>query len=118
MGHTRFSGDPAATTPRSVGPSSDERRLRIEWQDGHTTELEPRLLRLACPCAGCIEEMTGRPLLDPEKVPADVYMTGVRYVGRYALRFDWSDGHNTGIYPFDRLRELCDCDECVAGAKS
>jgi DUF971 family protein len=112
MGKTRYSGDPAATTAKSVGSSADERRLRIEWMDGHTSEFEPRLLRTACPCAGCIDEMSGRPLLDPESIPADVYMTGVKYVGRYALRFDWSDGHNTGIYPFDTLRGLCGCEEC------
>jgi DUF971 family protein len=104
----------AASTPKSVGASADERRLRIEWADGHVSEYNPRYLRLACPCAGCIEEMTGRPLLDAETIPADVYMTGVRYVGRYALRFDWSDGHNTGIYPFDKLRDMCRCDECTS----
>ena len=117
MARSRYTGNPAATTARSVGASADERRLRIEWNDGHVTELEPRLMRLACPCAGCIEEMTGRPLLDPETIPADVYMTAMKYVGRYALRFDWSDGHNTGIFPFETLRELCRCDECRAAAE-
>jgi ATP-binding protein involved in chromosome partitioning len=58
--------------------------------------------------------MTGRPLLDPRTVPPDVYPLAIRWVGRYALGFDWSDGHNTGIYPFDRLRALCPCDECRA----
>jgi ATP-binding protein involved in chromosome partitioning len=112
MATHKYSGNPAASTPRTVGSSADERRLRIEWMDGHASEFDPRYLRLSCPCAGCIEEMTGRPLLDPEKIPADVYLTGVKYVGRYALRFDWSDGHNTGIHPFDKLRDLCRCDEC------
>ena len=98
--------------PERVEPTEDGRRLRIVWKDGHTSEYEPRPLRLACPCAGCIEEMTGRPLLDPATVPPDIMPHAIRYVGRYALRFDWSDGHETGIYPWDLLRRLCPCGEC------
>jgi len=100
------------TTPRSVGPSADEKRLRIEWADGHVSEYQPRRLRLACPCAECIEEMTGRPLLDSSTVAPDVWPMAVRYVGRYALKFDFSDGHDTGIYTFETLRGLCPCGEC------
>lgn len=103
--------DPA-TTPERVEPTEDEARLRIAWQDGHISEFEPRRLRLECRCAGCIEEMTGRALLNPASVPGDVYPLSISYVGRYALRFDWSDGHRTGIYPFELLRSLCPCDEC------
>jgi ATP-binding protein involved in chromosome partitioning len=97
--------DPA-TTPVEVGPTEDASRLRIRWQDGHSSEFAPRDLRLACPCAGCVDEMTGRPILRPESVPEDVHPLAIRYVGRYALQFDWSDGHSTGISPFTLLREL------------
>ena len=103
--------DPA-TTPERVEPTEDEARLRIAWRDGHISEFEPRRLRLECRCAGCIEEMTGRSLLKPASVPGDVYPLSISYVGRYALRFNWSDGHRTGIYPFELLRSLCPCDEC------
>ena len=99
-------------TPTEVAPTEDAARLRIRWRDGHASEYEPRYLRLACPCAGCVEEMTGRPLLNPDTVAADVYPRSIEYVGRYALQFDWSDGHRTGIYPFDQLRQLCPCEEC------
>lgn len=102
-------------TPAEIGPTEDEARLRIRWQDGHVSEYTPRDLRLRCPCAGCVEEMTGRPLLDPRTVAEDVYPMQIRYVGRYALQFDWSDGHRTGIYPFDALRDMCSCDACAAG---
>jgi ATP-binding protein involved in chromosome partitioning len=94
------------TTPVEVAPTEDASRLRIRWQDGHSSELTPRDLRLACPCAGCVDEMTGRPILRPESVPEGVHPLAIRYVGRYALQFDWSDGHATGIYPFTLLREL------------
>lgn len=97
--------DPAIE-PVRVEPTEDGARLRIVWRDGHLSEYAPRDLRLACSCAGCIDEFTGRPLLDQATVPTDVHPLAIRYVGRYALQFDWSDGHTTGIYPWERLREL------------
>jgi DUF971 family protein len=102
----------AGDRPRAVEPTEDGLRLRIEWQDGHASEYTPRYLRLSCRCAGCVEEMTGRPLLDAGSVPWDVHPLAIRYVGRYALRFDWSDGHATGIYSFELLRALCPCPKC------
>ncbi|MGZ3475873.1 MAG: gamma-butyrobetaine hydroxylase-like domain-containing protein, partial [Polyangiales bacterium] len=34
-------------------------------------------------------------------------------VGDYALALEWGDGHNTGIYTFRYLRDLCRCSQCV-----
>lgn len=92
--------------PEEVGPNEDATALRIRWADGHVSEYLPRDLRLACPCAGCVDEMTGRRTLRPENVDPDVHPLEISYVGRYALRFQWSDGHDTGIYPFEFLRRL------------
>ena len=78
----------------------------IQWSDGHRTKLGFRPLRQACPCAMCVDEVTGEPRLNPESVPKDVHPLDVRTVGRYALQFHWSDGHNTGLYTFDTLRAL------------
>lgn len=80
--------------------------FRIEWKDGAVTEHKARDLRLACPCASCIEEGTGRPLLDPKTVKDDILLFGSELVGRYGLSFFWSDGHKTGIFAWRRLREL------------
>ncbi|MBL8750889.1 MAG: DUF971 domain-containing protein [Planctomycetes bacterium] len=80
--------------------------FRIEWKDGAVTDLGARSLRLACPCASCIEEGTGRPLLDPATVPPDILILGSELVGRYGLSFQWSDGHRTGIFAWPRLRNL------------
>ncbi|MGB1657435.1 MAG: DUF971 domain-containing protein [Longimicrobiales bacterium] len=93
------------THPTEIGPSEDETRLRIVWGDGVAAEYVPRELRLACPCAGCVDEMTGVRTLRPNEVPMDVYPTAIHYVGRYALQFVWSDGHSTGFYTFDFLRK-------------
>lgn len=94
--------------PDQIGPTQDGSRLRIVWKDGEFSEYEPRDLRLRCPCAGCVDEMTGRRILVPEMVSADVYPTAIHYVGRYALQFMWSDGHSTGIYPYEFLRRIWD----------
>jgi len=92
--------------PEAIGPTEDESRLRISWKDGKVHEYFPRDLRLLCPCAGCVDEMSGERTLRPEMVDPGVYPTAIHYVGRYALQFMWSDGHSTGIYTFEYLREL------------
>jgi ATP-binding protein involved in chromosome partitioning len=90
--------------------------LLIEWTStGHQALYPARALRLACPCAACMEEMTGRPLLDPARVPEDVRPLSVELVGTYGLRVHWSDRHHTGIYTFERLLAACPCPQCVAG---
>ena len=84
----------------------DPRTLSILWEDGHRDDLDLRELRLACHCAICIEEMTGRKLLDPKTVKADISPKQIHSVGNYAILFDWNDGHNSGIYSFKDLRAL------------
>ena len=84
----------------------DERTISILWEDGHRQDFDVRDLRLACHCALCIEEMSGRPLLDPKTVRPDVAPRTVSSVGNYAFQVNWSDGHSTGIYSFTAVREL------------
>lgn len=96
-----------AHTPTEI-QQHDARTLAISWADGAESLLDVRALRLACGCAHCVDEWSGRPLLAPDAVPADIAPLGIQSVGRYAIQIDWSDGHNTGIYPFDRLRKLAD----------
>lgn len=92
--------------PVEIGPTEDGTRLRIAWGDGTVAEYEPRFLRQRCPCAACVDEMTGARTLRPDSIPEEVYPEAIHYVGRYALQFVWSDTHATGIYPFEYLRRL------------
>lgn len=94
--------------PDEIGPTDDGSRLRIRWHDGVESTYVPRYLRQLCPCAGCVDEMTGERTLRAEQVDEAVYPTAIHYVGRYALQFVWSDGHSTGIYTYDYLRDLWD----------
>jgi ATP-binding protein involved in chromosome partitioning len=98
--------------PKHIEPTEDGQRLRIVWRDDHVSEYEPRALRLACPCATCVDEFTGRPLLDPATVPEDIKPVKIEYVGRYALKLTWPDGHDTGYHTWQLLRSLCPCAEC------
>jgi ATP-binding protein involved in chromosome partitioning len=115
FGWTEGAGVRAAdAAPRPDGPPTralaverlDARTLGIAWADGFAQRIDVRDLRLACPCAACVEETSGRALLDPAAVPLDVAPTAVGSVGNYALALSFSDGHSTGIYSWDRLRGL------------
>src|SRR2546423_8127062 len=82
--------------------------LRITWSDSRVCEYDAARLRRACPCAQCVNEWTGERTLKPEVIPDEVEIKYVSIVGRYALNFRWSDGHETGIYSFQYLRDLCE----------
>ncbi len=87
---------------RQAGPE----RLAIDWSDGKTTDYRVFDLRVNCPCANCRDEITGKRILDPATVPPRVHPKSLESVGNYAIKIVWSDGHDTGIYTYDRLRTL------------
>jgi len=87
-------------------------KLTIVWSDRHASRYDGRELRLACRCAACVDEWTHETLVRPSQVPPSISPTAIEVVGNYALHFNWSDGHNTGIYTYDYLREVCSCDDC------
>lgn len=91
-----------------------EHELVVTWDAGHAGVYPYRMLRLACHCATCREELTGRPLLDPGVVPEGVRAEEVSLVGAYAIKIRWSDGHDTGIYTYEYLLSLCPCGRCRA----
>ncbi len=94
-------------------------QIKMVWDDGHESVYDNKFLREKCPCAAC----QGEPLLFgkgfspiPVNVPNDVKPVSFGQVGAYAISIDWSDGHNTGIYSFKYLRELCQCQQCKSGS--
>jgi DUF971 family protein len=91
--------------PRQIIEESDS-ELSITWSDEAETKYNAAHLRRACPCAGCINEWTGEKILKAETVAEDLSFSSISIVGRYALNFHFSDGHDTGIYSFDYLRKL------------
>ncbi len=87
--------------------------IGIVWQDGHESYYGGHYLLCACACASCVEETSGRKLLDDRGVPGDVRAREIHAIGNYAISILWSDGHDTGIYSFEQLRKLCPC--CRSG---
>lgn len=89
--------------------------LGIEWSDGHKGVYPLRYLRQHCPCAACTDEMTGELRIKPDSVAMFIGVKDIEPVGRYALRFRWTDGHDTGLYSFTLLRnQFCRCPLCKA----
>jgi len=96
--------------PRSISRLEDG-AIEVAWSDGARTGYSPRLLRDACPCATCrerrVEPAKPNPLqvLKPEEI-VPLSITGMQPVGQYAYKIVFSDGHDSGIYTLEYLREL------------
>jgi len=84
---------------------SDPTRVEIEWSDGATSVYTPAELRGLCPCAGCVNEISGERMNDPANVPPDLLQSDLQMIGNYAVSMRFSDGHHTGIYTFKYLRD-------------
>jgi DUF971 family protein len=113
-----------AVTPEKVRVLLTEGKgLEIDWADGHKSAWNFAWLRNACPCATCVDERKadGRNAGQPKPKPAillPMYTppakpASAQAVGRYALQFNWLDGHSSGIYSWDYLRRNCQCAECT-----
>jgi DUF971 family protein len=112
-----------AVTPLKVRVKKTEGTgVEIDWRDGHHSSWNFRWLRDACPCATCHEERdaNGRKPGEPKPKPQTLLAmyeapprpVEVTPVGKYALRFQWNDGHEAGIYSWDYLRRVCQCPIC------
>ena len=86
--------------------AAEDGNVVVKWQDGQESRYPFYDLRCLCPCALCVDEWTGERRLEKGRVPSDVKANEIRPVGRYALQVSWSDGHASGIYTYDRLREI------------
>ncbi|MBK6591050.1 MAG: DUF971 domain-containing protein [Acidobacteria bacterium] len=91
--------------PTQIIEESDS-EVSIKWSDDAETRYSAPQLRRICPCASCVNEWTGEKILQSSQVPDDLKFNHISIVGRYALNFHFSDGHDTGIFSFKYLREL------------
>jgi len=107
----------------------------ITWADGHTSHYDFPYLREQCPCALCNDERERKEAAAhagagaSSSAPAGPGATlpifkpaakakSARAVGNYAVQIEFTDGHSTGIYSFDYLREICPCDACQEAFRS
>ncbi|MHB8567913.1 MAG: gamma-butyrobetaine hydroxylase-like domain-containing protein [Nitrososphaerales archaeon] len=101
--------------PRELTVSKEDGRISILWSDEHSAVYDPFNLRSACPCAMCKGEpgVFGKYYIATQiDTRKDVRAEEITSVGRYGLKISWNDGHNLGIYTFEYLRSLCECDKC------
>jgi ATP-binding protein involved in chromosome partitioning len=104
----RATAERAQPEPVEISHEPDARIVRITWSDGRSTQYGMRGLRGWCPCAECQGHSGERRFV----TVADPRLEAVEGVGRYAVRFLWRDGHQTGMYSYAYLRELADYPEC------
>ena len=93
-------------------PSSLERlplarALLVSWRDGLAAQLPYLALRGQCMCARCVDEITGERIVDLDGLDPHVAIEDLQLVGNYALKIRWTDGHDTGLYTWQHLRQLC-----------
>lgn len=102
------------TAPQPESLNGTDNGLTIGWADGVSHEIPWSILRQVCPCATCRTKNQ-----EPEPPPDDMSLTilspeearplkatAMRPVGNYAYAINFTDGHNTGIYPLDLLRRV------------
>jgi len=104
-------------TPVRITVDSEAQTFTIVWKDSHITSFPLDGLRRACPCAGCQGHAKMHTLPDPAlfRLPALMRWNNLKIqsAGSIGLRLIWDDGHNTGIYSWERLRAMCPCSECT-----
>jgi prepilin-type processing-associated H-X9-DG protein len=96
----------------------------VTWADGHASHYEFAYLREECPCATCNDAREKKAALG-ESAPAFLASPALPMfkpkpraqaateVGSYAIQISFTDGHSTGIYSYDHLRNICPCAECA-----
>jgi DUF971 family protein len=86
--------------------------LAIKWDDGTESFIRLETLRRWCPCAGCRGEVDvlGNLYKNPDQtLSARAFeLRRLAAVGSYALQPIWGDGHDSGLYTFDYLRQIAD----------
>jgi DUF971 family protein len=90
--------------PTELRLDKDKRVLTVSYDDGRSYALPAELLRVLSPSA----EVQGHSPEQRVTVPGkrNVGIARVEPVGNYAVRIVFSDGHNTGLYVWEYLREL------------
>jgi ATP-binding protein involved in chromosome partitioning len=93
-------------------------KVTLRWPDGCEVALPARELRLRCRCAQCVDEGSGRPLVEPAKISPQIRAKRIELVGQYGMTIEWSESPCANIYNFQDLKRLCACDRCRASRPS
>lgn len=98
-------------TPQNIRVHKNEGQLELVWDAQDVSRIPFRLVRQSCRCAACVDEFTGRQILDPASVPESIHPEEVSLAGNYALKIRWSDQHDTGLYTWTHLQQIAQAAE-------
>jgi DUF971 family protein len=95
-------------TPQPTHLALEENLLRIQWSDGKSILYDPIQLRQHCPCATCNSERSRATAEGkvPQASGVPVTISAMEPTGNYAYKITFSDGHSTGLFTLEYLREL------------
>lgn len=79
--------------------------ILIKYEDRPGFVVSPFELRSQCQCANCVEEFSGKKLIEDLKIPKNIYPLSMNPVGNYALGVHWSDNH-ASLYPYSFLEQF------------
>lgn len=104
--------------PKEVEVRNSDQEFYIRWADGHESEYSLFGLRKNCPCVMCRGGHSkmgsfDKSLFKVDPPPQHFEVEDVKQIGNHAIRFYWSDGHNSGMYQWETLRKLCPCSKCM-----
>ena len=85
---------------------SNERTLKISWSDETFNEYDVRKLRFNCACAKCVNEWNGERIITLESISKNMKPVKIDSVGNYAIKITWTDGHDSGIYSYNNLKNV------------
>lgn len=97
--------------PSRLQVDTKAQTLTVDWADGHTSVFPLSRLRAACPCAECQGDAIDRidppaPDAGPSDAPPQWTDLEIEPAGSVGIRITWDDGHNAGIFRWDRLWDL------------
>ncbi len=86
----------------------DQNEITLTFEGQKPISISNHDLRANCQCALCINELTGEAILKGSDVNKDIAAKEVFPLGNYALGIIWNDGHSSGIYPYNLIRNLAE----------
>ena len=101
-------------TPENIRVHREKGILELVWNSEQISRIPLRAVRQNCRCAACVDEFSGQQILDPGSVPESIYPEDVSLTGNYALKFRWSDSHDSGLFTWDHLKSVADRLEAAA----
>ena len=102
--------DKTSYTPTGITGDRTARTLTISWADGQESVYPYDGLRAVCPCVTCKGGHAqmgtpANPCTVRDTPTSNLALLGIHQQGTYAIQLSWSDGHDTGIYTWQYLRQ-------------